>query len=297
MKSRFIPLAGLVLTISTLTSTPAEAEPDSGLCPKPETKVTLDLARNKCEVEGAKGKKFLRQRGRRTNGPYTQTQLAPLCAHDRGAADDGNCNAYVSCEPADVGRRYRLQQRQVTPGKEPPAWTTVGETCFTPEDLEEISTDGITPGLVLTEFRRLTWPEADLVIEPPGGEVLINRPVFFHVTNPEPVTQTVTLLGQRVTIQARPTGWTWHWAAATDERPADDDLAPYATTYPGVPMPGDDITHVYRRAGLLHPSVDVTYNGRYRVNDGPWTDLLESHTVAGEPQEILVIEARPVLER
>lgn len=268
-------------------------------CPDPNktnAETTLYDVGIDCELTESNVEEELRPRPTPPTGPYRQKRLAPLCAHDRGAADDGTCHVRVPCEPSSAGDRYRLQERTITPGEEPPQWETVGEACFTPEDLEEIAPD-ITPGMVLTEFRRLTWPEADLVIEPPGGETLVNLPTIFHVTNTAPVTQTLTLLGQQITIQATPTEWTWHWATTSDARAHGDDTRPHTTTYPGVPYPGADVSHRYRRAGTVHPSVDVTYTGRFRVNDGPWTDLLDTRTVPGQPQQLDVIEASPVLER
>jgi hypothetical protein len=43
------------------------------------------------------------------------------------------------------------------------------------------------------------------------------------------------------------------------------------------------------------PRVDVTYQGRYRVNDGPWQDIPETLTVVGTPQPLEVVSATPLL--
>jgi hypothetical protein len=41
--------------------------------------------------------------------------------------------------------------------------------------------------------------------------------------------------------------------------------------------------------------VDVTYQGRYRVDDGPWQDIPETLTVDGTPASLQVLSATPHL--
>lgn len=84
----------------------------------------------------------------RPSVPHLQKQVAPLCAHDRGVAEDGGCHVRVSCAPKADGDRYRLQMRTVVPGQEPPSWQTVGEACFTPDDLQELNDSVVAPGPV-----------------------------------------------------------------------------------------------------------------------------------------------------
>lgn len=177
----------------------------------------------------------------------------------------------------------------------PPIWTPLGYVCLgSPEEV----TQQLTVEDVVREFRRLTWPVATLNVQPAGGETLVNLPTVFHADNSDPVTQTITLLGQTVVIEAAPVAWTWHWARDGDDATLAD-TTPLTTDHPGAPHPVATITHAYRTSGItVRPSVDVTYEGRYRLNDGPWQDIPGTHTVAGPTEESLaVLEARPALVR
>ncbi len=48
-----------------------------------------------------------------------------------------------------------------------------GETCLS--DAQAGGLGAITPGLVLREFRRLSWPESPLSIQPPGLRTAARR--------------------------------------------------------------------------------------------------------------------------
>ena len=286
---RILACTILAAAVSTALSGSAQAAP-----PKCGAAVNFDAVDTICEFSPEEGKRRLRAPGNRPAGPYEQTRHVLYCTHDRALDDDGE--ACTPCENPESDR-YTLQRRTVQPDGSASPWQVFGQVCLTPADIDEIANPDITPGMVLVEFRRLTWPEADLVIQPVGGETLVNIPTVFHVTNAQPTTQTVTLLGQTVQVEATPTSWTWHWATRSDDRTHADDTEARTTTYPGTPYPDASVAHEYRRTGTVHPSVDVTYTGRYRVNDGPWTDLPDTHTVTGQAQTLDVLEARPTLVR
>lgn len=182
--------------------------------------------------------------------------------------------------------RYELLRAPAGPN---PSWVVIGDACLTPGDLGSLGT--ITPELVLTEFRRLEWPQAELVVQPPGGETLVNFPTNFYTENTEPTTQQVTLLGTRITIEATPSSYTWHF----DGAPEDQENV-VRTRVPGAPYPELDVTHEYTDAHVtVFPWVDVTYSGRYRIGGGGWTQIPDTVTVQGDPVELRVIEATPRL--
>lgn len=190
---------------------------------------------------------------------------------------------------------YDVQRQPVTGG----GWTTIGQSCLAQGDLLGLGT--ITPELVATEFRKLKWPQAQIVVEPVGGETLVNFPTNFYTENTEPTTQGVTLLGTQITIEATPTSYTWHFDGGNT---VESDV-------PGRPAPNPDftdfspeeleqsphfVTHRYAEAHItVQPSVDVTYSGRYRVGGGPWTAIPDTLTVAGATVDLGVIEATPRL--
>jgi hypothetical protein len=159
----------------------------------------------------------------------------------------------------------------------------VGEVCVTePEAAEQ---EVVTPGRVLRAFRRLAWPQSDLVVQPPGGSTLVNFPTNFYTDNAAPTRQQVTLLRQRVLIEATPTSYTWHYG--------DGDSTSTAT--PGAPYPTLDVTHDYRSVGTFQTRLDTTYTGRYRLNGGPWIPIPETLTVTGASQSLETVEASPTL--
>ncbi len=158
-----------------------------------------------------------------------------------------------------------------------------GQQCVLPDDPVLV----VTPAMVLTAFQRLTWPASGLRIQPPDGRTAVNLDTYFRTDDTAPVTQAVTLLGQRVTIEATPARFTWHYG--------DGEVV--TTSSPGGPYPRSrgDVVHRYRREGDVRTSLDTTYAGRYRVGAGPWTPIPGTHTVAGAPQRLEVREVQPTL--
>jgi hypothetical protein len=164
----------------------------------------------------------------------------------------------------------------------PLAW----QACLT--DREATHLGGLTPGAVVHAFRRLAWPASPLVVQPPRGRTLVNFDTNFYTTNTTPTTRTVTLIGQRVTIEATPTEYTWHFASGSED-------ADRTTTDPGAAYPELRVTYRYLRVGEVRPSLDTTYSGRYRVGNGAWRTIPATLTVAGPPVDLQVVSATPHL--
>jgi hypothetical protein len=158
-----------------------------------------------------------------------------------------------------------------------------GETCLS--EAQAGGLGAITPGMVLREFRRLSWPESPLSIEPPGLRTAVNLPTYHWTDNTRPTTQTVEIIGQQVVIEASPTSYVY-WFDGQDA---------VETSSPGGPYPGGDVVHEYRSEGSASPSIDTVYSGRYRVNGGRWIDIPETVTVAGDAVTLEVVEVRPTL--
>jgi len=159
----------------------------------------------------------------------------------------------------------------------------IGQTCLSEGDVTSLGQ--ITPGLVRREFERLTWPSSELAVQPPDGVTLVGFDSNFFTTNTGPTTQAVTLLGRRITIEATPTSYVWHFGDQSTE----------TTTTPGAAYPELLVTHRYQHIGKVQPSVDTVYAGRYRVGTGPWRAIPGTLTVTGQQQELEVHEARGVL--
>jgi hypothetical protein len=163
---------------------------------------------------------------------------------------------------------------------DPLAW----QACLTKQEAKHLG--GVTPGMVQHAFQRLAWPASELVVQPPDGKTLVNFDTNFYTTNTRPTTQTVTLIGQPVTIEATPTQYTWHFGG---------DAGDLTTNDPGAAYPDLRITYRYTRIGAVQPSVDTTYAGRYRVGNGNWQTIPDTLTVPGAAVDLQVVSATPHL--
>lgn len=164
--------------------------------------------------------------------------------------------------------------------------------CMTEQEAAEFGI--ITPAMVMREFKKLAWPQADLVVQRPDSKTLINRPTLFYTTAGDAELQTITLLGTKVTIEATPAEFIWHANAG------GEGDATWSTTDPSRPwQEGEDMEslnhYVYETPGTVGPSVDVVYAGRFRVGGGGWQAIPETLTVIGESERLEVLEGTPVL--
>jgi hypothetical protein len=142
----------------------------------------------------------------------------------------------------------------------------------------------VTPGLVLTALRRIGLPAIEARTQP-EDKTLVNFKTIFYA-QPQAFARTITLLGQSVDVEARPTQYVWHHGDGTIAR----------TATPGAPYPAKDVTYEYTDAHrTVQASVDVVYTARFRVGDGAWQDIAETVTIAGPPTPLRISEATPVL--
>jgi len=142
----------------------------------------------------------------------------------------------------------------------------------------------VTNAMVARAFKRIPLPASELIVQPPGGETLVNFATNFY-TEAAPFERSVTLVGQRVDLRIRPTAFAWSFG----------DGAATTTSEPGAAYPALDITHEYTRAGQVGPSVDTTYSAEFRVNGGGWEPVVGTVTMAGEPVALQVRTASPTL--
>ena len=157
----------------------------------------------------------------------------------------------------------------------------VGDVCVPESKVQEVD----VRQLAIREFKRIKWPASDLVVQPPGGETLVNLDTIFYTTNSKPIPQSVTLAGRTVTIEATPTSYTWHF----------DESTSTSTSSPGHAYPNHDVVHVYEQTGDVAASVDTTYTGRFRIGDGEWQNIPDTLTVDGAAVDLTVLEAKPQL--
>jgi len=159
----------------------------------------------------------------------------------------------------------------------------VGTACLTAGD-SKVFTPPIAV-IVAKRFKALEWPKSTVTIQPEGGKTLVNFETIFYTTNSQPTSKIVTLLAQKVEIEATPTSYIWHFG----------DDASVTTTSAGNPYPAQDVVHTYTGLDPVEPSVDTVYSGRFRVNGGEWERIDETVTVAGESVDLALLEASPEL--
>lgn len=159
--------------------------------------------------------------------------------------------------------------------------TDVGDVCVPEEEVGEVN----IAQLIIREFKRISWPESRLVVEPPNGKTLVNLETNFYTTDDAVVVNDVSIANQQVTIEAFPTTYTFNFGDGTST----------STASPGTPYPGLDVAHTYARTGDVSVSLDTTYSGRYRIGGGGWVNIPETLTVPGAAQNLEVVEALPQL--
>ena len=165
-------------------------------------------------------------------------------------------------------------------------WDPLTTQCAGPQGPPPAATPKpqVTPGLVLTELRRIGLPALRARTQP-RDKTLVNFATIFYA-EPQRFTRTLTLLGQSVDVEAEPTSYTWHYG----------DGSSATTSTPGAPYPAKDVTHSYTDAHTtVQPSVDVTYAARFRVGNGAWQSIPDSVTIAGPAVSLRISEATAVL--
>ena len=157
--------------------------------------------------------------------------------------------------------------------------------CFgRPPTIADAPQPTVTPGLVLQELRRIGLPALEAKTQP-DGKTLVNFETIFYA-EPEPFARTLTLLGQRVQVEATASTYTWHHGDGTTASTAD----------PGAPYPAKDVVHEYTDAHTtVSPRVDVTYTARFRVGNGAWQDIPETVTITGPGGDLRIAVATAVL--
>lgn len=216
------------------------------------------------------------------------------CAYSPGETKDfyasGDGHHYEIALVCGLGGDVACTQERECVGPPPGFWYQVfrdgepiGTTCLSEHDAESLGE--VTPGLVLKAFQRLTWPQSELVVQPPDGVTLVGFATNFYTTNTAPTIQTVTLLSRRIQIEATPASYVWQFGDDTSQ----------TTRTPGAAYPDLLVTHPYQHPGQVRPRVDTVYAGRYRVGSGPWQSIPGTLTVAGSTADLEVQEAQGVL--
>ncbi|WP_162599964.1 hypothetical protein [Nocardioides solisilvae] len=146
------------------------------------------------------------------------------------------------------------------------------------------------PGEAAQAFREIPLPASEVVVQPPGGETLVDLDTVYS-TPSTAFNRTVTILGRQVTLHVSPSSFTWRHGDGTTQ----------TTTHPGQvwsrTAPADALVrHVYTRAAAdLRVSVDTTWTATWDLDGVSQGTVPGSVTRSGPPARLTVLEARPVL--
>lgn len=165
---------------------------------------------------------------------------------------------------------------------------SAGSYCAEPGSPEAPVT-ALTPGRILEAFRRIPVPSPSIGVNPVGGRTLVNFDTILH-TQAQPFTETVQLLGRRVTFEIEPSEFSWRTGQGEGFTTSDPGQAYQAS----LPMSAY-VTHRYLRAGDVQLGLDTTWTARWRVGDGPWRPVDGTVTTTSDPVSLEVVTARPQL--
>jgi hypothetical protein len=257
-----VKAALLVGFFAVLTTAPAQADDDGASVTTAPTGVLLHVI----DAQGGSGSVTPVVSG----DPIVSSFEEAVCA--LGGAD--TCAEVAACDDGEpmTYTTYVTASGVLLPG---------GDNC--PEDAV-VQQPQVTPGLVLSAFRRVPLPASELVVQPPGGRTLVNFETNFYTEQGE-FTRVVRLLGQRVELRIWPASFVWHYGDGSTEQ----------TSSAGSPYPHLEITHRYLSKGRVAARVDTTYAADFRVSGGSWREVGGTVTIPGAAEALRVVTARPVL--
>ena len=213
----------------------------------------------------------------KTDYPTAKWTVRQLCKDDKRTPEGACFNPQECTTAAGVpGTRYTLYRDG----------ENVGTACLSANEVDAVDDPPPIRTLVLRVFKTLNWPASELVVQPPDGKTLVNFETNFYTDNSEPTDLSVRLVRSDVVVTASPIAYRWHFG----------DGATVTTQSPGAPYPDLDVAHVYSTTGEVLVSVDTQYGeASFTVDGGPPEDIPSTIWVAGETQDLEIVEARPQL--
>jgi hypothetical protein len=274
----------ITLAVSMPMAGPSSAMPDQPPIQGDDIWAHLD---DRSDEAALQGQNRTTDSGNDSSGSIVlEVAWTPTCDLNSPDGADDLCPAALSCPPTPQGRPQlrmwqwvrqwdRREARPLTP------WSTAATRCVA----GDASVENVH-ALALREFQdRVRLMKAPLHIQPPNGRTLVNFDTIFWTADPTRTFVDIPILGHRVDLRILPTRYIWRFGDGLQSQ----------TATPGGPYPNKDVTHRYAGIGGVHPSLAVTYRGQYRVDGGPWIDMVGTATVDGPEVELTVVETRAQL--
>ena len=128
----------------------------------------------------------------------------PVCIRGEGIPGEQfyGCGDQMACGQNDDGLFFNWIAHLPDGSIESP-----GTVCFGPDD-DLRPAQQVTQAVVLRAFQRIPLPDSEVVIQPPGGETLVNLDTIFS-TEADGFTRTIGLLGHRVDLDITPAEFRW----------------------------------------------------------------------------------------
>lgn len=212
-----------------------------------------------------------------------QTQYAWRTACDSGVGHNAGMAPVCPSNTCPTGQRqYRLWR--TAPGPARPMGLVCSGNGTPAVPAAAAAPPQVTDAMVLAAFRRIPLP-APRSHSQPDEKTLINFDTIFY-TEAQPLTRTVTILGQRVRLEIRPSRFTWNYGDGTSA----------VTSTPGAPYPHKDILHRYQDAHTtVQHHVAVTWSAQWSLNGGPLRPVQGTVTTTGPATPLRIAEASPAL--
>ncbi|WP_461170306.1 PKD domain-containing protein [Arthrobacter sp. Z1-15] len=208
----------------------------------------------------------------------------PVCFDEENGDIDCLAGQPVECDAAPDGQYVWWHSGLKATPRE--TWPRYGDTptCIYTSDPDEVAAELV--GLVLTEFQTAPIDPGQFTLQPSPFS-LVNMPTNLYAEAHEQRFD-MTLLGQTIRIEVRPTEYEWNYGDGTIYGPSSQ---------PGGPLPEDHVgdttetSHVYEEPGDYFVSVAVYFSGRYSINGGPMIPI-DGRALAFPPtQTVSVWEA------
>ncbi len=135
------------------------------------------------------------------------------------------------------------------------------------------------PVVTQRDFQSVPLSAAEVHVWPDGWGVAGKRTAFW--TDDTTQTKTLTMLGQEVTVEAVPVSWRWDFGDGTVKWTHSPWRKPVSLERAG-------FYHVYSEAEHVKVTVTVKYVGRFRVGNGPWTDIEGTAEKTSPPRDVTI---------